>query len=395
MVIENLLDITKSDTVQSHFSQTLLAAMPGHVYWKNREGEFQGCNKALAAYFGFSCPDEIIGLNDYDLLDKPQADHIRRLDKHVMSSGKGMEFEDTQVTTEGKINYYLVKLAPLRNSEGRIIGIMGISFDVSAEKQKQELEKEKKRAEMRAEFYQIAACSIAHELRTPLTSLRCGAEAIERFMPELVNAMYFAKTHDFKSTINNRQLMALKSSCQSYSHQIHAANTFINMMLRNLKTGQVDTSKYRILSMFEVVNEVMNDYPLSEQDRELITINLNDDFQVLGDLTLTKNIFFNLIKNALYFIREQGRGDITITVEKSKKHNIVRFRDTAKGIPLADISKIFTRYYSKREGGTGVGLAYCQLIMQSMGGNISCVSEEGVFTEFLLKLPMLESNQSK
>lgn len=82
---------------------------------------------------------------------------------------------------------------------------------------------------------------------------------------------------------------------------------------------------------------------------------------------LTNHIFYNLIKNALRAIQNSGKGKITIVFEPDIKFNKLLFRDTASGVSKEFLPKIFRLFESKTtaQGDTGIGLAFCKLIMKS------------------------------
>jgi len=67
--------------------------------------------------------------------------------------------------------------------------------------------------------------------------------------------------------------------------------------------------------------------------------------------------------------------------------NRIVFRDTGEGIEQEDMEKIFEGFYTTREEGTGVGLAFCRRTMRSFGGDITCNSDPGGYAEFILELP--------
>lgn len=70
-----------------------------------------------------------------------------------------------------------------------------------------------------------------------------------------------------------------------------------------------------------------------------------------------------------------------------KNLNILIFKDTGKGISKENISHIFRKFYSRTKYGTGIGLSFCKMVMESLGGEIKCKSQEGKFTEFRLCFP--------
>jgi signal transduction histidine kinase len=69
------------------------------------------------------------------------------------------------------------------------------------------------------------------------------------------------------------------------------------------------------------------------------------------------------------------------------EHYLLRFKDTAKGMPAAEVACVFEQFYAKRQGGSGLGLHFCQLVMEAYGGRIECRAEDGQYTEFLLFFP--------
>ena len=103
------------------------------------------------------------------------------------------------------------------------------------------------------------------------------------------------------------------------------------------------------------------------------------------------HVFFNLLKNAVYYVEAANQGGIDIRVETGDKFNKVYFKDTGTGIPAKSLPHIFERFYTTTDNGTGIGLAFCQLVMQSFGGDISCQSTEGQYTEFTLKFPKIRT----
>ena len=132
------------------------------------------------------------------------------------------------------------------------------------------------------------------------------------------------------------------------------------------------------------------DHPLLNGLHVVANIKWNKEssFEYIGIPAYTRNILINLIKNAIYFIKEEKHGDITITLKKGEKFNKLVFEDTARGISAELLPKIFTRFSTTRKGGTGVGLAFCKMVMQEYGGDIICESELGKYTRFILTFPV-------
>ncbi len=76
-----------------------------------------------------------------------------------------------------------------------------------------------------------------------------------------------------------------------------------------------------------------------------------------------------------------------------KRENSLRFWDNGSGIPTDRLRHVFDMFYTSGQdaGGTGMGLAFCRMAMESFGGDISVRSEVGVFTELELRFPVVKA----
>lgn len=205
------------------------------------------------------------------------------------------------------------------------------------------------------------ASSIAHEIKNYLAAINICAELSET---QLSNIRKRVKTADY--LIGNLQLQ-----------------------INGVIAGKPNKKDFRRYSIAKNIEEALEQYPFKQGERGLITLDIEQDFEYLGNPILTNHILFNLIKNALRAISNAGKGNITIVLKPGIKYNKLIFRDTATGIPKDFLPKMFKLFESRSitQGGTGVGLAFCKLIMQSYGGDISCNSVEHEYTEFELNFP--------
>lgn len=185
--------------------------------------------------------------------------------------------------------------------------------------------------------------------------------------------------------VSEMQLGKIKQAVKSAEYLL------VNLMsqISNLASGVPDTKDFKICSITKNINEVLEQYLFRENESDLIKLDLNGDFEYRGNPALTVQILSNLIRNALRAIRVAGKGSIVIRLESDANFNKLIFRDTASGIEKDFLPKMFQLFESqmKTQGGTGVGLAFCKTIMTSYGGDITCDSMEGEYTEFLLSFP--------
>lgn len=239
----------------------------------------------------------------------------------------------------------------------------------------------------------MLAGSIAHELRTPLSAMTMDAKVLAKFFPYYQDAYTQSKEAQLpvhKMTLSEEKgMVAIPKNMQTVSQNAH---TMITMLLTNLNEGTAN-QKVEVCSMRECVTEALKTYPFSTHERTLLHWKEDaTDFSFLGHKEFTKHVMFNLLKNALYAIASAGKGEIFITIEPEtnrKGKNRLIFKDTGPGIPPENLRHIFDRFYTKKEHGAGIGLAFCKSAIQGFGGEITCTSREGEHTTFTISLPVL------
>ncbi len=118
-------------SISQYTPHSLIANIPGIIYWKDREGRYLGCNNYFVELSGLSSEEEVIGKTDFDLIWKDQAENYRRHDRFVMSTGEKQTLEEELVKPSGERLLFSVVKAPLRDTKGRITGIIGTSVDIS------------------------------------------------------------------------------------------------------------------------------------------------------------------------------------------------------------------------------------------------------------------------
>lgn len=369
--------------------ESIILVTPGHVYWKDLDGVFLGCNHLQAVNAGLSDAGDIVGKTDYDMPWKDQADNIREMDKHAISSDQEITVEERSYLADGRKATFLSKKIPWKDEDGNIIGIVGISFDITAKKEAEELRREKAAAERRARYLRAAAGSIAHELRTPLASIKMAAEFISRFWHILLSGYKQAHAAQLNvEEIKPRPMHQLEGRIDSVLQQTRYANAFIDLVLGNLKEeDDLDIESYHRCDIVDVVNQCLFRYPFNDDEQSLIIWDPDQQFHFKGDEFLAINVLNNLIKNALYYIRDANKGNIHIWLEQGREFNRLYFKDTAKGASEEIVGHVFESFYTKRNGGTGLGLAFCKKIMNSFSGNITASSVEGEYMQFILSFP--------
>ncbi len=383
--------LTEKDNLQLTFN-SVLSNLPEHVYWLDKNNVFIGCNKKQAETFGLDSPSQIIGKTVYDFERKEDADFIVKINNEIMGSGKSVSIEEPFVTSQGERKVFLSKKQPLIDKHKNIIGILGISFDITAEKETEQLRLDKKALEEREAVTQLISASMAHELRTPLSAIEMGMEGIGTVLPNLLESYQMAKEAGLKvPIITSMHYRVLSRVIENSRMEARSALSVIDMLLVNTSTSQIDVEKFKNYSMLHCMDNTLARYPFHEDEKDKIHWK-KSDFLFLGDEILMTHVIFNLLKNALYYLNAAGKGDIHIWCDHNEKFNILHIKDTSQGIDPEILPHIFDRFYSRTRHGTGVGLAFCKLVMQSFGGDITCESIKGEYSDFIMRFPILQTS---
>ncbi|BBB15446.1 putative sensory histidine-kinase / response regulator [Candidatus Rickettsiella viridis] len=123
----------------SAFILELLRQLPVHVFWKDREGRYLGCNDFFAHRLGLASSEAVIGKTDYDFpVRKEDSDAYRRDDKQIMESGvPKLNIEEKQTLSDGGTIYLLTNKIPVFDKNNEVIGVLGIASDISELKETQ------------------------------------------------------------------------------------------------------------------------------------------------------------------------------------------------------------------------------------------------------------------
>lgn len=315
-----------------------------------------------------------------------------------------MQSSKIQIVEEEFNKCYFLSLKKPLIKDGEVLGIAVLSFDITQRKKAETLEKEllqqeKNHAEKVASFMHLLASSIAHELRTPLRNISSNAFALNKCLPVLIETYELAQkaglTVPNMPIIDHKLLLSVPNEIEAEAREAFIA---IDMLLAKSGTSNLDQKKFEVCSIRDCVNEALARYPFDygEKEEVVFTLDSASDFQFFGRKILLIHVIFNLLKNALYYLRVANKGDagkIYIWLSKGTGCNYLHFKDTGAGIAPDILPHIFERFFSRTQHGTGIGLSFVKMVMQSFGGDITCNSIKHEFTEFTLKFPLIDKNQ--
>jgi signal transduction histidine kinase len=212
--------------------------------------------------------------------------------------------------------------------------------------------------------------NVAHDLRTPLARLRGMAEVA-------------LQTEANPATARE----ALADCIEESERMLSMLNTLMDITeaetgMMNLKRDPVD--------LCQLANEVLELYQyVAEEKKITVKAQLPSPCQASVDRTRMRQVFANLLDNALKYTPENGQ--VTVEVKCQPGEALVIFRDTGMGIPAEEREKIWQRLYrgdkSRSQRGLGLGLSLVKAVVEAHGGTATVLSEVGNGSEFVVRLP--------
>lgn len=214
--------------------------------------------------------------------------------------------------------------------------------------------------------------SISHELRTPLTSIKGWSET-------LVSGGYDPEETKLGVSIISKEserLIGLVEEILDFSK--------LQQNQMKLSIGVVDV---KVL----LQETILNVWAKAEKKRIHLLLECEDAIFVKGDANRLKQVFLNLVDNAVKFSHEDS--SIELSAKRlSATETAIMVRDSGIGISEAHISRVKDRFFQvdALNGGTGLGLAISQQIVELHNGTLDMASELGKGTEVTVILPLTE-----
>jgi signal transduction histidine kinase len=231
------------------------------------------------------------------------------------------------------------------------------------------------------------AGAVAHEMRTPILGIALKANRLKVAIPVLIEAYKRSLKANLESQIlSEEDLSIINETPEEIQKTTRQAFGFIDTTLLNLKEDFKDSPKASC-SIKTCLEDALNDYNLSDREKSFIHLNLENDFEFQGNPELMKHVFFNLLKNSIYYVKAANKGEIIIKTNVNGDHHTLSFKDTGTGIAPDILPHIFDKFYSRTKYGAGIGLAFCKAVMKGLGGDVTCKSQYGEYTEFILTFP--------
>ncbi|PJA32121.1 MAG: hybrid sensor histidine kinase/response regulator [Zetaproteobacteria bacterium CG_4_9_14_3_um_filter_53_7] len=211
-LLNHLRDITKFKKNEQALEQTnaLLKALrdsiPDLIFYKDMDGVYLGCNQAQCDFIGKRSEEEVIGLTDFDLFDNDRANFFRNKDAEMLNKGIAQRNDEWVCNAMGE-NILLDTLkAPFRDANNHIIGLIGISRDITERHQtKQAIQSEQERAQTYLNIAGVMMIAIDKKQTVTLAN-RKACEILGYAEDEIVGRNWFDQ---FIPQVNVKQVKSI------------------------------------------------------------------------------------------------------------------------------------------------------------------------------------------
>ena len=360
------IDLKEKEDAREDFHNILESLNVGVVVI-DLKGEIIIFNRAAENITGLFS-EKVIG-KEFDKVFGPNFFLNSHLDFKSLKDIQQNADVEAEIRRKGKNTFYVsLSISSVKNQEGEKIGIVLALQDITRLKK---LEERANRTDRLAAMGEIAV-KIAHEIRNPLGSIELFASVLKKDLK------------DFEE---------LKALAGHISSGVKSINNVISNLLLFIRPQQ--KPNLQTINIYDSLNDSLffsSHLVNSNNGIDIITRYYSKPLMIYADSELLKQIFLNLILNAIQAMPHGGK--LTISTRKlngrSKKDLAeIRFADTGTGISKADMLRIFDPFFTTKTRGTGLGLAIVHNITEAHGGAVDINSSEGKGTVCTVTLPLL------
>lgn len=358
--------------------EAIIANSPDHIYYKDRNSKFVLCNTPLALLAGCTSEKELIGKSDFDFYPHDLAQQYFNVEQALMENGHPLlNYEEPLSNNQtGELHWFLSSKVPVKDADGNVIGLVGISRDITDRKKSEDEIRSKNESLQnlnteKDKFFSI----VAHDLRGPLSS-------------------FVAATKMITDEINTMSIEEIKEITLSMRASATNVYTLLENLLEwsRLKRGVMDfvPERFNLKEKIQACVDVLSE---SAKKKSVdLEVEISEDIYAFADNHMFDTVILNLISNAIKFSYTGGK--VTLMADYNIDHYIeIKVKDSGIGMSPELISKLFlitektSRTGTQGEPSTGLGLLLCKEFIEKHGGKIWVESAKGKGSTFIFTLP--------
>jgi PAS domain S-box-containing protein len=352
--------------LRESYLSAIIENQPGLLWMKDLDGKFLAVNAKFAKSCGLDDPELLVGKTDFDIWPQALAAGYVADDNKVIQSGKPFMVEEP-ISDKGDVRWFETFKAPIKDTQGTVIGTTGYSRDITERKRmEEELQKAQK-----LDSLGILAGGIAHDFNNLLTGIYGYIELVRSVSKDEKAVEYLEET------------IATMARARALTQQL-------------LTFAKGGAPVQRITPLLPLIQETVR-FALSGS-------NVSCRFSLAKDLrqcNIDKNqigqVIDNIIINAQQAMPDGGCIDVSainVSLEGKERPSLAKgdyvmiaIRDRGIGMPKEVVHRIFDPFYTTKAKGHGLGLATCYSIIKRHGGYIDVESEPGKGSTFRVYLP--------
>ncbi len=373
------------------FLSNVLENIPDIIFVKTADTlEFVCINKAGEEFLGLS-RKEVINKKIEDFIPEPEAANCRKTDRQAITDCCLVNIAEECIITRNKSTYYLsTKKIPILDEHEQPKFILGVSRDITEQRQQQDREKELQKQLIKAQRMEAIGTltgGIAHDFNNILTLILGFSElALSNAPPD-------------------------KQLADNLNEIITAGKRGRDLIKQILKFSHHSEDEVKPIKVSAIASEVMKLMQASIPKDVKILAELDSDALITGNPTQIHQVFMNLCTNAAFAMQSSG-GTLKIGIAEKKlmrnsaepplglpagKYLQIIVEDTGVGIEPGIIDAIFDPYFTTKDTGegTGIGLAIVHGIIENHSGKITVSSTVGRGTRFTIYLPVIDGDAER
>ncbi len=360
--------------------RSLMDNFPHTIYFKDKDSRFIRINKAQAKMLGISDPEEATGKTDFDFFAPQHAQEAFDDEQRILTTGEQLISKTERIrTAEGNYIWVSATKVPVRNLDGEITGLVGISMDVTEKYlAEQKLHEARKKAIESDKLKSAFLANMSHEIRTPMNGI--------------IGFSNLLKNGNIEKDQQNEYLGYIEK----------CGNSLLNLIDDIIDVSKIEAGQLVIRESETCINELLHDLfitfdknRLSENKKTIeLRLCMPENTGLLYTQTdphRLKQVLTNLIGNAFKFTE---KGFIEFGYNLQGKGIEFYVKDTGLGIPKDKFNLIFERFGQIMENerlnhkGTGLGLAISVNIVKLLGGRMWLDSEINKGSTFYFTIPL-------